>query len=90
MSITSLLTHTASYIGIGKKRITDKALLPLCMLSLYKEEGNLSGLIAQITPPFSILVPPLSVKGSKRLRKVRPRSNGQTFRSRLCVFDTRY
>ena len=53
MSITSLLTHTASYIGIGKKRITDKALLPLCMLSLYKEEGNLSGLIAQITPPHS-------------------------------------
>lgn len=52
MSITSLLTHTASYIGIGKKRITDKALLPLCMLSLYKEEGNLSGLIAQITPPI--------------------------------------
>ena len=51
MSITRFSVHTAAYIGDRKERVPNKAHLPLCVLSVHKEEGYLSGRIAQITPP---------------------------------------
>ena len=62
MSITRFSVHTAAYIGDRKERFPNKAHLPLCVLSVHKEEGYLSGRIAQITPPqfLSISSTPIS------------------------------
>ena len=66
MSITRFTVHTAAYIGNRKERVPNKAHLPLCVLSVHKEEGYLSGRIAKITPPnFSVLVLPPFHKGEQ-------------------------